>query len=250
MSDNSGKALTLAELPDLRRKTEGVSKYLQQQVAGHLETLRPLFAPERVFGKHAGGKVEVPGAERALAELQQRYKPFTSKPYDLPSEFDTSWLALVGSALELHAWEYAHPVQGKAVTMSSPVRWAINFRANCSLAQVKNALAGKENARPEHLRQFAVNALVLDLILNRNPGLKHLFEDLRYELKTETPPDLKGLPLVTITSCLTSFRPADELIQAAVAFSGISAFIELIDVEALKSPKDGLREKLDELLKS
>src|SRR3974377_2371701 len=102
MSDDSSKTLTLAELPELRRKTEAVSKFLQQQIAAHLETLRPLFAPERVFGKSAAGKVERPETEPALVELKQAYKPFTNKPYDLPTDFDTNWLPLVGSALELH----------------------------------------------------------------------------------------------------------------------------------------------------
>jgi hypothetical protein len=63
-----------------------------------------------------------------------------------------------------------HPVQGKAITMTSPVRWVINFRTNYTLVQVKNVLTGKETARQDYLRQFAVNALVLQLILARNLG--------------------------------------------------------------------------------
>ena len=94
-----------------------------------------------------------------------------------------------------------------------------------------------------------VNALVLRLVLSRNPGLAQLFQDLRYELKTDNAPDLKGLPVVTITSCLTSFRPADDLIQAATAFSGVPAFIELLDLDAVQTPKDFLKERLEELLK-
>ncbi|HEV2208975.1 MAG TPA: hypothetical protein VG167_09390 [Verrucomicrobiae bacterium] len=249
MSDNSTKALTLAELPELRRKTEAVSKFLQQQIAGHLETLRPLFAPDRLFGKYAGGKTEVSGAERALTELQQKYRPFTSRPYDLPSDLENNWLALIGSALDLHPWTYEYQAQGKLITMSSPVRWVMNYRTNYSLTQVKTALSGKETARPEYLRQFVVNALVLQLVLSRNPGLGQLFQDLRYELKTEAPSELKGLPVVTITSCLTSFRPADDLIVAATAFSGVPAFIELLDLDALQAPRDLLKEKLEDLVK-
>jgi hypothetical protein len=247
MSDGSTKPLTLAELPELRRKTEAVSQFLRQQIAAHLETLRPLLAPERVFGKYAAGKTEAPGADRALAELQQNYRPFTSKPYDLTSAFDTSWLPLVGSALDLHAWEYEHQIAGKTITMTSPVRWVINYRTNYTLAQVKSVITGKETARLEHLRQFVVNALVLQLVLARNPGLVKLFADLRYELKSESRTELRGLPIVTITSTLGSFRPADDLISAATAFSGVPAFIELLDLEAVQAPRDGLKEKLEEL---
>ena len=249
MSETSTPALTLAELPELRRKTEAVANFLQRQIAGHLESLRPLFAPERMFGKYAGGRVEVPGAERALAELQQKYRPFAARPYDLPTDLETGWLPLVGNALDLHPWTYEHQVQGKAVTMTSPVRWAINYRTNYSLGQVKTVLAGKEQVRPEYLRQFVVDALVLQLALNHNPGLVLLFQDLGYELRTETPAELKSLPVVTITSCIRSFRPADDIITAATAFSGVPAFIELIHLDAQQTSKDLLREKLIELMR-
>ncbi len=248
MSDEN-RPLTLQELPELRRKTETVSRFLQGQMAAHLETLRPLFAPERVLGKYAGGKMDPPGTERALAELQEKYQAFTHKPYDLPTTLDANWLTLVGSALELHPWEYTHSVHGKPVTITSPVRWVATFRGNCSLAQVKSCLAGQETVRPDYVRQFVINALVLQLLLNRSSGLMRLFQDLRYELKTEQPAELKGLPVVTITSCLTSFRPADDLIQAATAFSGVPAFIELINLESAQSPRDALKERLSELLR-
>jgi hypothetical protein len=243
------KELTLQELPELRRKTEAVSRFLKQQIAGHLETLRPLLSPERLFSRYAGGKSEVVMAERALEELRKNYKGFTRKPYDLSDNFDTSWLGLVGNTLDLHPWEYTHEVQGKPIAMTSPLRWVVNYRTNYNLIQLKNALAGKETVRPEYVRLFVVNALVLQLLLGQSQGLVQLFADLRYELKTETPPDLFGLPLVTIASNLPSFRPSDDMISAATAFSGVPAFIELIDLDAAKAPRDVLKERLEELLK-
>ena len=50
--------------------------------------------------------------------------------------------------------------------------------------------------------------------------------------------------MVTITSILTSFRPADDLILPATAFSGVPEFIELVDLESLKAPKDLLKDKI------
>jgi hypothetical protein len=244
MSEETNRTLSLQELPELRRKTDAISRFLKQQITGHLETLRPVLAPDRIFGKLAGGKNEVPGAERALAELQQNYKTFTRKPYDLPETFDLNWLNLVGNTLDLHQWEYTHPVQGKTITITSPLRWGINYRTNYTLAQVKAVLDGQETVRPDHLRQFVVNALVLQLAVNRNPGLVQLFQDLRYDLKIAADPAFKGLPMVTITSCIASFRPADDLIQAATAFSGVPAFIEVLDSASVQSPPDTLRERL------
>jgi hypothetical protein len=250
MSESHAPSLTLPELPELRRKTEAVSQLLRQQITTHLETLRPLLSPERIYGKHAGGKIEVSGSDSAVSELQQGYRKYTSKPYDLPTEFTTSWLSLVGSALELQPWEYGHEIQGKVITLTCPVRWAVNYRSNFTLTQVKNTLAGKEALRIDYLRQYVVNALVLQQLLARTPGLIPLFADLRYELKTENPPELKGLPILTITSCISSFPPPDDLILAATAFSGIPAFIELVDGQSIAQPKDALKEKLEEMFRS
>jgi hypothetical protein len=250
MSESHAPSLTLPELPELRRKTEAVSQLLRQQIATHLETLRPLLGPERIFGKHAGGKTEATGSDAAVSELQQGYRKYTAKPYDLPAEFSASWLTLVGNALELHPWEYTREIQGKNITMTSPVRWAVNYRSNYNFSQVKNALSGKEPPRIDYLRQFVINALVLQQILTRTPGLSPLFADLRYEIKTELPPELKGLPILTITSCISSFPPPDDLIITATAFSGVPAFIELVDSQSISQPKDALKEKLEELFRS
>jgi hypothetical protein len=245
--------VTLQELPELRRKTEAIARLLQDQLNHHLETLRPLLSPDRVFGRHAGGRSEVPGADRALGELQQTYRDFSGKPFDLPVEFDPHWLTLVGNRVELHPWEYAHEAkagaESKSITMSSPLRWILSYSSNYSAAQAKQVLAGKEQRRPEYLRQFVINALTIQLVISRFPGLAQLFSDLRYEMKAATSNELPKLPLVTITSCLPSFRPADDLILAATAFSGVPAFIEFVDLEAIKSPKDTLKEKLEELMR-
>jgi hypothetical protein len=124
----------------------------------------------------------------------------------------------------------------------------MNYKSGLSFGKLRAAVSGEEQARPELLRQFIVNALVLQAVLRFTPGFAPLFADLRYELKTETPPEFRGLPLVTVTSCLESFRPADDLISAATAFSGVPAFVELLDIEASKSPRDLLKERIEQLV--
>ena len=253
MSEAPEKPVALQDLPELRRRTEGISNLLRQQLTHHLEILRPVLSPERVLGKHAGAKTDVPGADRALAELQQKYKEFSPKPFDLPIDMDAHWLTLVGNRLELHPWEYAHEIkterESKTITMTSPFRWIVSYASNYSVAVAKLVLAGKEQRRPEYLRQFAVNALVLQLLLTKTPGLVQLFADLRYDLKTVVAPELPKLPLVCVTSGLPSFRPANDVILAATAFSGIPAFIELIDLAAVRDLQDPLKVKIEEMLK-
>jgi hypothetical protein len=255
-SDNGPRSLTFQELPELRRKTEAISKFLQEQLSAHLETLRPILSPERVFGKYVGSasaKVEVPQADRALAQLQQGYRPFSAPPFNLPSELDQYWLTLVGNRVALHPWEYAHEArtdrESRSITMSSPVRWVVSFASTYTLSHVRQALAGKGERRPEHIRQFVVNALVMQLVFAHTPGLAALFGDLRYQLSTDSIPDLPKLPLTTITSGLPSFRPGDDLILAATNFSGVPAFIELIDVDKLSALQDPLRARIEDLLR-
>lgn len=248
MSSPTSPVVALQDLPGLRSKTESVSQALRQQLAAHLETLKPMYSPERIFGKLAGGKVEAPTADRALSELRKEYPAFTGAPFNLPATFDQHWLTLTGTSLELIPWEYAHDIGGRKITMTSPLRWVLNYKSGLTLGKLRAALTGEAKLQPEVLRQFVVNALVLQSVLRFTPGLAQLFTDLRYEMKTEALAEFKGLPLVTITSCLESFRPADDLITAATAFSGVPAFVELLDIEASKNPRDLLKERIEQLV--
>jgi len=90
---------------------------------------------------------------------------------------------------------------------------------------------------------------VTQLTVNHAAGLGALFTDLRYQLQTEYAPDLPKLPLTPITFGLPSFRPADDLILAATTFSGIPAFIELIDTDAASRLQDPLKTRLQELVR-
>jgi hypothetical protein len=131
------------------------------------------------------------------------------------------------------------------VTMTSPLSWILSFGSNYSVAQASQVLQGREQRRPEYLRQFVVNALVLRAVAAHFPGLAQLFSDLRYDLKAVSSSELGKLPLITLTSCLTSFRPSDDLILAATAFSGVPAFIELVNLDEIKNPRDTLKERVE-----
>src|SRR5262245_65841961 len=102
--EKQAKPLTFQELTELRRKTEAVAKFLQEQLAAHLETLRPVFSPERVFSKFLGTKGDHALSDRAFAPLQQIYRPLTGKPVDIPSDLDPQSLALVGHRLAPPSW--------------------------------------------------------------------------------------------------------------------------------------------------
>jgi hypothetical protein len=254
MSKGETTKVSLDELPELRRKTEAVSNFLHGQLAKHLETLRPLVAPERVLGKYAGASSETVWGDRALglAEVERKYNQL-GKLFRLTQEFDSTWLTAIGNAIELHPWEYTHEIassQGaKKVTMTSPVRWIAVYASDTPVAELKRMLAGKEQHRPKVIPHFIVSTIVLQMVAAKNPGLLRLLSDLRFHWQIEPVPELHNLPIPTLSFSLPSFRPSDDLILEATAFSGIPAFIELIDIEAVRNIADPIKTKIEELIR-
>ena len=110
-------------------------------------------------------------------------------------------------------------------------------------------MAGKHERRTADIRQFVVNALVMNLFLAKYPGIAQVLSDLRYEVHVDKCPGLGMLPFITLSACLPSFRPADNLILMASRFSGVSNFVELIDVDTVHTLQDPLNLRILELLK-
>src|SRR6266571_5020968 len=110
------KSLSLQELPSLRRKTEAISQYLQQRLTSHLQTLKPLLAPERFLGKYVGGKTDIPGADKIVAQIAQDYEALSGKPFELRRAFEPDRLAACGSKIELHRHEYVHQAASGGTT--------------------------------------------------------------------------------------------------------------------------------------
>lgn len=255
MEEQAGteRALSFEQLADLREKTEAISQFLQKQLRAHLETLRPLLAPRRLLGKYVGVKEDVVGADRAFAQLQEHYKGVCGKPFTLPPELDEGALSGIDSRIDLYPWEYTHQTKSeretRTVTITSPVQWILTYSSEYTLSQLVQATAGKEQRRSESIRQFVVNALVMQGMLAKFPGITQLLADLRYDIRLQKSPGLGELPLVTVRSCLTSFRPADSLVLAATRLSGIPAFIELVDLDAVKTLPDPLKLRIEEMLR-
>jgi hypothetical protein len=239
----AGRSLSIGELTELRAKTELVSHFLRKRLEDHLATMRVAFAPRWVLGKHvrSGLREDVVGSDGALEQLVQRYGQFRGRPFQLPRELDDGPLAIEG-VLALHPWEYTLPIGDKAIKMTSPVRWVVNYRCGYDLGQLREAIAAKQSLRPEDAKGFVLSALTLAMLLEKTPGLPRLLTDLRYDVEITASEELGGLPLVAIHAGLPSFKPADDLILSATRFSGVPEFIELIDLDALDQLDDPFRD--------
>ena len=246
------KTLSFEQLALARKRTQAVSGFLEKQLTGYLDILRSLLLPERLLGKLAGSRSELPGLDKGLAEIQENYKRFVGKPFDLPKDFETDWLGEVGAKLDLHHWEYSREVtteSGKRpIQITSPTRWLLTYGPAYTVSQTGQAFGRKQDRRGlDQLRQFIVNALVMQALLARSTGLTTLLADLRYDVSTHAHSGLNGLPMAVIQSQIPSFLPPDPVIAAATELSGVPAFLELIDIDAVHSLPDPFKQRVSEL---
>jgi hypothetical protein len=251
---NKEETLTFEQLAELRQQTEAIAGFLRNRLQGYLETLRPLFAPRRLLGKYADRKEDVAGSEKAVIQLRQRFAEVCGAPYSLTPDLDEDLFTRIENRPELHPWEYSYEAkndeESRALTITSPVRWILTYSSGYTLSQIRQSVTSKQDRRLDHIRQFLVNALVMHLLLAKYPGISQLLSDLHYRVQTDKCPGLGMVPFVTVSGCLPSFRPADNLILKATRFSGVPDFVELIDIEAVQTLQDSLKSKIDELLRS
>jgi len=83
-------------------------------------------------------------------------------------------------------------------------------------------------------------------MLKNFPSLKQLLQDLRYEVKIQKLEDLGGLPVVLLKAPVECFLPPDDFILQITQLSGISAFQEIIDLDAVENIPDPLKDVLKE----
>lgn len=252
MSHPGQQSVTFEELSTLRAKTEALSQFLDQQLRLHIETLRPLMGPQRILGRYVGGKDVVAGADRAFAQLQGQFRE-VAPSFGLAVDLAEDELHDLENIPDLFVWEYAHQAktekEAKWLTLTSPSRWVLTYRSGYSLSQFRQAASGKGERTTRDLRRFVQYALVMQMVIKGHPKLTQLLKDLRYDVTFDQLPGLGTLPFTTVHACLSSFRPADDLLVAATRFSGVPAFIELIDLDSIRTLEDPLKSKFEALVR-
>jgi hypothetical protein len=250
-SPPGGRTISIDQLTDLREKTDAISQYIQGQLAAHLETIRPLLSPRWVLGTHveAGEGDVLPGADHAFDRLIEEYQTHHGRPFSLARDVDGDPIK-IDERLDLHPWEYKAEIgeEGKLVNVTSPLRWVLNYRSGYSPGRLREHVIERKNLDRDDAQRFVVSALVLRALFEKYEGVRNLLTDLRFTIHTEPYDGLGELPVVSISSCVPSFRPADDVVIQATKFSGVSAFIEVVDTEAVKSLDDPIRAKIEEIL--
>ena len=244
------RPVSFEELIDLRPRTNEVARVLQTQLVQHLETLRPLLDPARVLGKgSATGRIS--WMEKSLAEFRGLYEKF-ARLFRAPLELDPDSVGEIGGKFEVHPWTYIHEArterETRKITMTSPTRWIVSYPNEMGLDRIKAIVSGAESGDTAPQNQFLLHALLLRLVVEKSPRVVELMKALRFEFEILPCPELHGLPLVTLRFALPSFRPNDSLILKATSLSGVPAFIELVDIEAVRAMKDPTMEQLAKIV--
>jgi hypothetical protein len=249
----SRKNLDSGEFLKLRQTTEKIADALDKRLRAHLSVLRPLFVPWKLFGAFikSSNMQEVPGSDKAFAELQERYAAVCGKPFDLPKKL-TPPLSPIANELEGTLLQYtlqsANP-QDKGTTITCPTKWILSYRSECPLNRLRAMLAGKETRQADSMKQALVDHLAVIVFLKYFPALTKLFEDLRYVVETWELPEMGGLPIVVLKAPLETFLPPDDFIHQVTQLSGIPAFQEIVDLGAVENIPDPLKESLESSLR-
>jgi hypothetical protein len=246
------KDLDSQEFLELRQATEKIANALDKRLNAHLTVLRTLFVPRKLFGTYitSSAMQEVPGADKAFAELQEQYAAVCAKPFDLPKKLRPP-LPPISNQLEGTPFRYSlhfGDAQEKETNITSPTRWILSYRSECPLSRLNAMLSGKESRQADDMKQALIDHLAIVVFLKRFPALMQLFEDLRYEVETKKLPDLGGLPVVILKAPIETFLPPDDFIQEVTQLSGIPAFQEIVDLKAVESIPDPLKESLKDSL--
>jgi hypothetical protein len=189
---------------------------------------------------------EVPGSDKAFAELQQQYAAVCDDPFGLPKKLQPP-LPPISNQLEATPLQYAlfpGDSKDKVISITSPVRWILSYRSECPLGRLKAMISGTEARQADDMRQSLVDHLSMVVFLKHFSALTQLLEDLRYSVNTTELSDLGGLPVVVLEAPFQSFLPPDDFILQVTQLSGISAFQEIIDLEAVENLPDPLKESL------
>jgi hypothetical protein len=241
------KDLDSQQFKRLRQNTERITQLLERRLNSHLDTLKSLFIPRRLLGTYIKSSAtdDVPGSDKAFAELQEKFRAICEKPFRLPKKLHTP-LPPISTQLDAVPFKYSLKLgdSQKRTTITAANRWVVSYRSECTYERLKAMVTGVENPQPDDMKQSLIDHLTLGIFLKRFPALSQLLRDLRYEVEIRNLDDLGGLPVVLLRVPLESFLPSDDFILEVTQLSGIPAFQEIVAEDAPEGLPDPLKDTL------
>ena len=185
---------------------------------------------------------------KTFASLEERYKQISRDTFNLSSKLSTP-LPSIANKPVVYPWEYLYTIPDvqSRISMTSPVRWVLNYSSAYDLSRLLEDRVKGEHTRPEEIKEFLIYSLTMWMLVDKSPGLQDLLRDLRFHVTFEKSDESGALPYIVLNADVPSFRPQDEVIKTVVQMSGRPVFEELIDVDALGDVTDTFKAELLEL---
>jgi hypothetical protein len=260
-----GAALTTEKLIALRKLTRALADHLRGQLKDHLAALLPLLRPRTLLGAYTqgGGKESDKSADKAFYELTALYQTVaSSKPYNLTSELKSP-VRVASSTLEVHPVQYNYVATSKAVTktllMTSPLKWVLCY-AGYPLARLTELVAARTqkpfvrsdmvDPTAEELEEFVLHFSIIQVALLNQPGIRRILEGLHFPIISGQMPGLGQLPVITISSPVTTVRYPDDVIIESTEISGRDEFDEVVDLNSILTLQDPFKDRLMQLVKA
>jgi hypothetical protein len=238
----------------LRKVTRATADLLRGQMQMYLSALAPLMRPAGLLGHYVqGGAKDVSkDAAKVYQELENVYgAAAVSKPFGLLKELRTPF-EVAGSALELTTVEYTYVAktegQSKPVLITSPLKWVLSY-SDFTPARLRQLLTDKNRTDTETAR-FVLHYCLLQVILAKQTAISQMLDALHFDLTAGRLPEFGELPVISVSSTVSTLRPPDSVIIQSTEISGRDAFEEVVDVEALVAMKDPFKERLMDLAKT
>ena len=242
------KDLDNEQFIQLRKNTEKIADSLFKRLKGHLGILRPLFNPAKLLGAYlkSANMDDVPGSDKAFARLQEQYAAICEKPFGLPRKLQTP-LPPISKQLTAVPFKYSlfmGEAKDKPTSIIAATRWVLSFQSECPYNRLRAMVTGSETRQADDMKQALIEHLTMAALIENSSDLVQLLADLRYETEILKHQDLGGLPVVILKAPIQSFLPSDEFMLNVTQLSGIPAFQELVDLDALENMADPLKEAL------
>ena len=243
------ETIDIPKLLALRKLTKAISAYLEQELKSYLGALAPAFHPGLLFGEHIQGiRQTVKGSGDTFKSLSSLYQslsktqPFSNRLDDIKSP-----LPVFGRTLQITPVEYDYKAndgsETKNIRMHSPLKWSLGYRDQ-GIKNLKELLAAQARSGDTSLDVCVLHHIVMHFMAVNEKGGAKILKALRFEINSEPSAKLGGLPLVYISSPVSTVRPQDELIIRSTELSGTPYFEEIVNLDDIAQLTDPLKERL------
>lgn len=236
--------MDLSRLMTLRALTSALAEHFASRARDYIANLSLYFQPRILLGDLVRfEKCQAKGQDAVFQELLKLYQPLArASALNVQTELKPP-LDVYGGSLELFPASYSYTPEGgaKPIAIISPLKWVLAFK-DLGPQRLRGLVAEHARSGGNELQGCVLNYLALYLLAQRRPGPAPILDALRYPLSSAPQQELGGLPFVYLAAPVPTVRPSDALILQITQISGTASFEEIVDVGAISSLSDPIKD--------